>query len=269
MKTQEELLNALTNNGQLDKENLKNAMIEYNKMRLEYARNDPEAAALHGGKFCEYIGNLLLILFKVHDKDRPELGEILNEIDKLANDRGNKNLDISLRLTIPRMLRAAYELRSRRGFLHVNKDININLIDSSALLKICSWILAEFIRLYYTGDMKTADELIETAITGDLPFIDEFRGKIMVFGRNLSVVEKVLVLLASLKVESKVETVYESLYKYGKNHVLITLRRLSERELIYYDNGYVKITPLGLSEADDIIKNKIMKELKEHQHKAS
>lgn len=263
METQEELLKAMTINGQLDKQTLENTLLEYNKMRLAYASNDPESAALHGGKFCEHIGNLLLIIFGTTAKDRPELGEILNEIEKISGGQAVQNFDISIRLTIPRMLRAAYELRSRRNFLHVNKDINVNLIDSSTLLKICSWILAELIRLYHTGDMKAAGELIDAAITGDLPFIDEFHGKRIVFGKDISVAGRVLVLLASLKVEFKVDTLCEWLLPYEKNHVLTALRQLRERGLIHYDTEYVKITPLGLIEAEDVIKNKIMKELKE------
>ena len=261
METQEELIKAMTSNGQLDKQILENALSEYNKMRLEYTSNDPESTALHGGKFCEHIGNLLLIIFGSTQKDRPELGEILNEIDKLASTQTNQNLDISIRLTIPRMLRAAYELRSRRNFLHVNKEININLVDSSTLLKLCSWILAELIRLYYTGDMKAAGEIIDTMITGDLPLIDEFRGKKIVFGKGISVANKALVLLASLKIEFKVDTLCEWLLPAEKNHVLTALRQLRTRGLIHYDNDYAKITPLGLVESDELVK-KLMKEMK-------
>lgn len=259
METQAELLNAMTVNGQLDKPTLENILLEYNKMRLDYASNDLESAALHGGKFCEHFGNLLLIIFGVTAKDRPELGEILNQIEKLSNDQNFQNLDISIRLTIPRMLKAAYELRSRRNFLHVDKDININLIDSSTLLKMCSWILSELIRIYYTGDMKAAGELIDTAITSEMPFIDDFRGKKIVFAKGFSVAEKALVLLASLKTEFKVDTLCEWLLPFSKNHVLTALRQLRDRGLIHYDNDYTKITPLGLAEAENLIKTKIMK----------
>lgn len=260
MENQEELIKALTNNGRLDKENLEKALSEYDKMRIEYSSNDFEAAALHGGKFCEYIGNLLLILFGTTSKDRPELGSILNEIEKLANNQNNQNLDVSIRLTIPRMLRAAYELRSRRNFLHVNNDININLVDSSTLLELCSWILAEIIRLYYTGDMKAAGEIVNSLITNRLPFIDEFHGKKILLAKNISAAQGILVLLAISKIETKVDNICESLPRFERNHILTAMRQLKDKGSIHYDGKIAKITPFGLNESKKVIEI-IMKEM--------
>jgi len=236
----------------LHRSSLENMIIHYKEMRIYYALNKPEEIGLHGGKFCEHAANLVLWILKKEIHDKPKIEEILQKIDKAQNN----STDDMIRITIPRMIRAAYEMRSKRDSVHVNREIKVNDIDARVLLAICGWILAEFLRAYGTKDIKKAAELIDKISKVDIPLIDDYKDRKLIMSPKFSVPEEVLIHLTNMQVEVDVNDLVKWIPNLKINHLRTVLRQLKEKRFVYYEGDLTKITPLGTEETGRIIKSK-------------
>ena len=56
----------------------------------------------------------------------------------------------SIRLHIPRALRMVYDIRNKRDAAHLANGIDPNLQDSTLVISVLDWVLAELIRLHHT-----------------------------------------------------------------------------------------------------------------------
>lgn len=124
------------------------------------------------GNFCENAANV--VLSSMGEQIRPNIsfGDFMDDIE---NGVLNTNVDRGLRLTIPRMLRGAYELRSTRDYVHTDLENPVNHADSQTAVEICSWVLADLIRIHGNpSHMDEIAEMIENAISPDIPFIDDY-----------------------------------------------------------------------------------------------
>jgi len=247
----ESLVSALNANGKLDKELIDNIVRYYNEMRNYYALGKFEETGLHAGKFCENTANLICYILTGKVEKNPQLGNLLDEIEKVQSSV--KNVDDVLRITIPRVLRAAYEMRNKRNTVHENMEIDLNEIDSRCMVSLCSWILSEFVRIFYTGNMSEATSLIERIIQIDFPMIDDYEGKKLIMSNNLSVPEEVILHLTNIGIEIDVEELTKWIPDSDVNHIRTVLRQLREKRLVYYEGNITKITPLGAESARETL----------------
>ncbi|MEM2974739.1 MAG: hypothetical protein QW112_03920 [Candidatus Micrarchaeia archaeon] len=250
MELSAEIIKTLSESG-LDKQTVENMLSHYAKMRWEYVMADHEAVGMHAGKFCEHAANLVLKILTGQLKERPRLDVVLSLIDKA---QGNASVDEMIRVTMPRMLRAVYELRNKRGAVHANLALKVNKIDAHVALNICSWVLAELVRIYYTGEMEASWKLIDKISRIDLPFIDEYRGRKLIMSLKLSVAEEILLHLTNVGVEIPVDALVTWIPGVDRNHVLTSLRQLRDKRMVWYEGEATKITPLGAIEAERIVK---------------
>ena len=84
----------------------------------------------------------------------------------------------SLRIQIPRMLIALYEIRNNRGVGHVGGEVNPNMMDSICVLRMVKWILAELIRVFHNVDIDEATRAVEYLSVRDIELIWEVNGKL-------------------------------------------------------------------------------------------
>jgi hypothetical protein len=82
-----------------------------------------------------------------------------------ALEKAPQTLPRSIRIQIPRMLVALYEIRNNRGVGHVGGDVNPNHMDAVAVLAMSKWLVAELIRVLHDVDTQTATDLVETPPT--------------------------------------------------------------------------------------------------------
>jgi hypothetical protein len=247
----EDLVTALKSSGKLDSELVDNIVRHYKEMRNHYVFGRFEETGLHAGKFCENAANLVLYILTGKIETSPQLGNLLDDIEKAQSSV--KNVDDMLRITIPRVLRAAYEIRNKRNTVHENMKIDLNEIDSRCMVSLCSWVLSEFIRIFYTGSMNEATNLIERIIQIDFPFIDDYDGKKLIMSNNLSVPEEVLVHLTNVRVEVDIEELAKWIPNTDINHIRTVLRQLKEKRFVYYEGNIAKITPLGANSARETL----------------
>ncbi|CAI50783.1 uncharacterized protein NP_6006A (plasmid) [Natronomonas pharaonis DSM 2160] len=134
--------------GGLHKESLERLLDHYESMSNRFSEGEFAEAGTHIGNFCENMVNILLDQMGEEVQKRPNVDYFVNKC--LSNGIGNDEPD-SVRLQIPRVIRAAYDIRNNRDSVHVNLKVPVNRADTQAGIAMCSWMLAEILRVYGNG----------------------------------------------------------------------------------------------------------------------
>jgi hypothetical protein len=201
-----------------------------------------------GGRFAEVA---LRMLQQVTTGTYIPLGEPIpkfsNEVTKLEKADSSR-FPQSVRIQIPRVLQVIYDIRNKRDIGHVGGDVDANFSDASLSLACCNWVMTEFIRIYYTSDIRTAQNLVNSLVKIRIPLIQDFNGFLKLLKPDLSLPKKILALLYYRGSEGATT---EELNKWTgrqvrKDHMNITLNRLEyEKAYIHKDNNHYFITDTG------------------------
>jgi hypothetical protein len=154
----------------------------------------------------------------------------------------------SIRIQIPRTLQVIYDIRNKRDVGHVGGDVDSNFSDATLSLVCCNWIMTEFIRIYYTSDISTAQKLVDSLVKIRIPLIQDFNGFLKLLKPDLSLPKKILALLYYRGSEGATVTELDEwlAHRIRKDHMDITLDRLEhEKAFIHRDNDRCFITDTG------------------------
>jgi hypothetical protein len=160
----------------------------------------------------------------------------------------------SIRIQIPRMLIALYEIRNNRNVGHVGGDVHPNHMDAVCVLQMAKWIMAELVRVLHDVDTQKASAVVETLVARDTPLIWEVNGKKPVLSTSLSMRDKTLLLLhttdrpvAESALVSWLEHSNASVYRRD------ILRKLHRHRLIEYDAATrsAQISPTGIADVEE------------------
>src|SRR5579863_1573339 len=121
----------------------------------EFEEGDWENSLSKAGKFVEVIIKLLWVYggksLPAKQKDFKAgvyAQKIIDQIDTTTIPEDG------IRLQIPRASIFIYDITSNRGGRHDSEEVNANEMDSSIVLTICSWILAELVRFSAKGSVS-------------------------------------------------------------------------------------------------------------------
>lgn len=103
----------------------------------------------------------------------------------------------SVRIQIPRMLIALYEIRNNRNVGHVGGDVDPNHMDVTAVLQMSKWVVAELIRVQHDLTVEEAATLVEALVERETPLVWKVGGKKRVLQPGMSMRDKTLLLLHS------------------------------------------------------------------------
>jgi len=105
--------------------------------------------------------------------------------------------DDTIRLTIPRACRFAYEIASNRGGRHDPDGIDPNEMDASVLVGLCSWILADMVRYSQKGTVtpEHVHELVAGLVARKYPVVELVDGRWYFHAPNRTAPDVILVLL--------------------------------------------------------------------------
>lgn len=151
---------------------LRDPLLEtYREIGSNFAEHRWEPSELNGGKFCECVywicHGFITGTYATKPSKPQNMRDNCRDLEKLSSS--NKPGDRSLRILIPRMLPALYEIRNNRGVGHVGGDVDPNLMDSTAVYAMASWILAELVRVFHqvptTEAQAAADALSERKLS--------------------------------------------------------------------------------------------------------
>lgn len=211
-----------------------------------------EPAELNGGKLCE----VTYCILRGHiDGSFPSKSyKPANFYDAcLKMEKEPVSWGRSIRIQLPRMLIALYEIRNNRNVGHVGGDVDPNHMDAVCVLHMGKWVVAELVRIFHGVSLAEASALVEILSEREVSLIWDAGSVRRVLDNSLSMLEKTLVLLyASAQPLSEAELIKSLEHSNPSVYRRDVLRRAHTDRLIEYDENTktVKISPLGIKRVE-------------------
>jgi hypothetical protein len=154
------------------------AVEHFQNMVADYQKSDWADASAKAGKFIEAVMKALWVRAG-EVVPRGKLFSVGGIIDNLQAKPAAAGIPDTIKLTIPRACRFAYEVASNRGARHDADEIDANEMDASTVVSLCSWILSEMVRFSQKGlDLAEAKQIVEGLMRRKFPLSEEIDGRI-------------------------------------------------------------------------------------------
>jgi len=222
----------------------RSAVESYLEMQQRFLIGDWKPTELDGGRLCEAIARCYLQL----DLGIITQSEMPGSIRGKLLDKGIQHrLSQSDREHFAKALDLVYKFRSDRGAVHISPIHTANQMDSTLVVHVGKWMLAELLRIAWNQDRQLVGEIISQIVQLEHSLIHELEGKPLVLSTSFSTPEEVLFLLnhAPSNRLSRTE-IRESASNRKASAVNMAITRLIQsREVRVTSNGEIALTPLG------------------------
>jgi hypothetical protein len=225
---------------------------EFAKIVKNYAEGRWEPAELDGGKLAEAAYTVCRGYVDGSYPTRAQKpGNMVVACGALEKETGVAR---SIKIQIPRMLVALYEIRNNRGVGHAGGDIDPNHMDATCVLQMAKWIIAELIRVLHQMPVDDAAELVEALVERETPLVWKIGDKKRVLEPGMRMRDKTLLLLHATPgavAESEIRSWVES--KNSTEYRRDILGRLHKEKLVEYDPAArtVVISPTGVAYVEE------------------
>lgn len=234
-------------------ESLRGELLDsYSSILRNFREGRWEPSELNGGKLCEIVHTIL----RGHiDGSFPKrASKPSNMVDACKAFEKAASFPRSVRIQIPRMLIALYEVRNNRGVGHTGGDVNPNHMDARYVLESAKWLMAELVRVFHDLDIQEATEVVASLVERTVPVVWTGEKIRRVLKTGLSKKDETLLLLYSVSgpvLESDlckwVEHSNPSTYRRD------VLKRAHKQRLVEYDQdtGEVQLLPTGVDYVEE------------------
>ncbi len=224
-------------------------LAEFKQITSNFSERRWTSAELSGGRFCEIVYTIL----DGHARGSYAASPVKppNFLDACRRLENNAGVPRSFQILIPRLLPALYEIRNNRNVGHVGGDVDPDFMDSSAVVSISSWILAELVRVYHAVSTGEAQTVVTELAERRLPLVWQSGEIRRVLNPELPLRSQVLLLLASSTSRVRAADLLKWTGYKGKPYFTRLLRRLHEERKIEFHEmaGEVELLPPGTDEA--------------------
>jgi hypothetical protein len=212
------------------------------------------AAELSGGRFCEIVYTILDGHAKGTFASAPSKPS--NFVDSCRKLENNAAAPRSFQILIPRLLPALYEIRNNRNVGHIGGDVNPDLMDSSAVVSLASWILAEIVRVLHGISTEEAQQLVDNLAERRLPLVWKSGDIRRVLNPKLSLKDRTLLLIGSVSGKVSVEPLFSWTGEKNRSYFIKLIRNLHDTRYIeFYDTkNEVEMLPPGAEYISDFLK---------------
>lgn len=225
---------------------LRNPLVEeFNAIVDNFMEHRWAASELSAGRFCEIVYTVLVGHASGQYPTAPEKPRnFVNACRKLEN---NAAVPRSFQILLPRLLPALYEIRNNRNVGHVGGDVVPDLMDSSAVVSISSWILAELIRVLHNVSTDEAQQLVDNLAERRLPLVWKSGDLRRVLDPGLCLKDQILILLNSCSGKVGADSIFEWTGYTKRGYFNRLIRQLhSERLLEFHEaDAQVELLPPG------------------------
>ena len=223
------------------------------EIQRNYRERRWEPAELNGGKLCEVAYSIL----KGHvDGSFPaKASKPPNMVDACrALEAAAATFPRSVRIQIPRMLVALYEIRNNRGVGHVGGDVSANHMDAVCVLQMSKWVIGELVRIFHNTTTEAAEAAVDALSDRELALVWSVAGTRRVLNTSMSMLEKTLVLLYGsadpLSEKDLLAAIEHSNPSVFRRDVL---RPADRQRLLEYDESskLIYLSPVGSARVED------------------
>ncbi len=220
---------------------------EFNKLTRHYRESRWEPAELNGGKVCEIVYTIL----KGHTNGSfPTTPSKPSNMVDACNALGQATgFPRSIRIQIPRMLIALYEIRNNRNVGHVGSDVDPNHMDATVVYSMIRWIMSELVRIFHAVSPEDATAVVDALTEREVPLLWRIGDRIRVLGAGLSAKDKTLALLYGSAGALSVREVVASIeYANVSQFRAKVLKPAHKADLIHFDTeaDSVTLSPVGV-----------------------
>ncbi|MFC7828232.1 hypothetical protein [Streptomyces sp. NPDC057375] len=226
----------------------------FNEIVRNYREHRWEPAELNGGKLCEAVFTVVDGYAK--GQYAPRSSKPGNFPDACRALERSSQVPRSVRIQIPRMLIALYEIRNNRGVGHAGGDVNPNQMDATVVLYMSKWLMAELVRVLHTLTTDEADKLLEGLIEREVPMVWSDGSSRRVLAPGLTRKQQVLLLLLLEPGESSEDDLMRWLEASSRSAFRRdVLRPLHKDRFVEFDSERkaVRLLPPGVAAAERII----------------
>jgi hypothetical protein len=101
----------------------------------------------------------------------------------------------SVRIQIPRMVVALYEVRNNRNVGHLGGEVDPSHMDATYVVHTSKWIIAELVRVLHRLPVDEASALVDALVERQVPLVWIVGGRRRVLDPHMSNTDKALLLL--------------------------------------------------------------------------
>lgn len=225
---------------------------EFKGITVAFMEGRWKLASLDAGRFCEVAYTILDGAVSGTFAASPAKPARFVDACRALESRPAVGVgDRSLRILIPRVLPAMYEIRNNRNVGHVGGDVSSNEMDASFVRESATWVVAELVRIFHNVTVSEAQSAVTALVERRHPLVWEMDGVRRVLSPEMTAKDRALVLLYSRPGWVGIKEL-ESWVKYSRNFVRQVLRPLAEDLLVELDESKarVTITPLGIAHVE-------------------
>ena len=226
----------------------------FNQIVRNYRERRWEPAELNGGKLCEAAYTIARGRI---DGNYPARSSKPRDLLKACRDMEQESWpERSVKIQIPRMVTALYEIRNNRGVGHAGGDVDPNFMDATAVLYMAKWLVAEIIRLLHTVSTDEATELVDALVEREVTLVWSSGSTKRVLRPELTWKQKMLVLLVSAAGDVKEADLLRWIEHTNPARFRRDVLRPAHRaKLIEYDEaaGLIRLLPPGVEQAERLL----------------
>lgn len=216
----------------------------YNVLKRAGRLDQYETCLVNGGKFVEAVLKCLSYLQTGHEVDSVKVDELVRQLENAMS------LSDFERMTIPRVLKAIYEFRNKRGGAH-NSSFDPLKMDCKFVVEASTWVMEELARLYLTNDPVAAHTLVENLLIKDLPLVEKIDSDYIVLGSELAArIQLELILYNHYPERCAVRDLIHWIHNHSPDNVRTTLRNMKQKNLAHENELGWKLTNTGVHEAE-------------------
>lgn len=206
---------------------------------------------LRGGRFCEIVYTIIDGYAQGTFATAPSKPR--NFPQACRNLENHSHVPRGFQILIPRMLPPLYEIRNNRGVGHVGGDVDPNHMDSTAVLGIANWIMAELVRVFHSLTTSDAQTLVEQIVERRIPVIWQVGDMKRVLDINLKMPDQTLLLIASCAAACDTDDLFKWLDYDNRAYFNKLLRTLHSKRMVELasDGSTVQILPPGATHVEE------------------
>ena len=237
----------------LPKELVDALLTAYGEIETNYVYRKWKASELDAGHFVEAVRRV--IEYRLFGKYTP-IGKSLPSFSEQELRRYEQAVgDESCRVLIPRVLRAIYGIRSKRGVGHLGA-ISPNEMDATLILYNVKWVLAEVVRLESELNPSETQTAIDTVVEREAPLLWKRGAVVRVMRKGVAAWKQVLLLLYDDSPQSEDDLREQCEYKNSTNFRKILKRMHADKLIFLGDDSRCLLMPNGIAAAEEIVRRR-------------
>ena len=227
---------------------------EYQHIVQNYSEHRWLPAELSGGRFCEIALTIIDGYAAGSYTTKPR--KIANFVAACRSLEQHTHLPRSLRILIPRLLPALFEVRNNRGVGHIGADVESNYMDATFVVTSCNWVMGELVRVFHNLTTKEAQDLVDNLVERRSPILWEQGGVRRVLNTKLKMWEKILLLIGLSTKPVNTSDLYDWIEAGDASYFRKLLRKIhSNRQIeLSRDGDFAQILPPGGLLVAEIVK---------------